>query len=74
MLSIWRDNLKSPAAIKQLLTVLMQTFNYLNPGQTAVVGLYQGHMLLPKEFSGFYQTTMTKETLFPCLVPCALKW
>ena len=38
---VWQDGSKSPATIKHFLTVLMQTFNYLNPGQTAVVGLYQ---------------------------------
>ena len=41
MLPIWRDDSKSPATIKHLLTVLMPTINYLNPRQTAVVGLDQ---------------------------------
>ena len=58
MLPIWRDDSKSPATIKHLLTVLMPTINYLNPRQTAVVGLDQPlyaiakriQWLLPNEY------------------------
>ena len=58
MLPIWWDDSKSPATIKHLLTVLMETINYLNSGQTAVAGLDQPlyaiakwiQWLLPNEY------------------------
>ena len=39
MLPLWRDDSKSLATIKHLSNVLIQTISYLNPGQTAVIGL-----------------------------------
>ena len=41
MLPLWQDDSKSPAMIKHLFNVLIQTTSYLNLGQTAVVGLDQ---------------------------------
>lgn len=41
MLLILRDDSKSPAAIKYLVNVLIQSVDFLNPGQTAVFGFDQ---------------------------------
>ena len=38
MLPIWRDDSKSPATIKRLLNIFIQAIEYLNPGQTSVIG------------------------------------
>ena len=58
MLPLWRDDSKSLATIKHLPNVLIQTISYLNPGQTAVIGLDQPlyaivkriQWLLPNEY------------------------
>ena len=41
MLPIWRDDSKSPATIKHVIDVLMNSTSFLNPGQTAVIGMDQ---------------------------------
>ena len=41
MLPILRDDSKSPATIKHMLNVLIQSISFLNPGQPAVIGFDQ---------------------------------
>ena len=53
MLPILRDNSKSPATIKYLLRVLMQSMHQLNPNQTAVIGFYQPLYALAKKIQWF---------------------
>ena len=48
MMPILRDDSKSPATIKHLINVLIQSINFLNPGQTAVIGLDQPLYALAK--------------------------
>ena len=49
MIPILRDDSKSPATIKHLLNILMQSINFLNPGQAAVIGLDQPLYALAKK-------------------------
>lgn len=49
MLLIWRDDSTSPATIKYVFETLMASTNYLNPGQTSVIGLDQPLYVIAKK-------------------------
>ena len=52
MLPIWRDDSKSPATTKHLLTVLMQSI-ILIPDKLQLLAYINRYMLLPKKLCGF---------------------
>ena len=63
MLPILPDNSKSPATIKYLLRVLMQSMHQLNPNQTAVIGFYQPLYALAKKIQWFQPAKYGQQNL-----------
>ena len=63
MLPILRDNSKSPATIKHLLNVLIQSIRQLNPKQTAVIGFDQPLYALAKTIQWFQPAIYGQQNL-----------
>ena len=63
MLPTLRDNSKSPATIKHLLNVLMQSIHQLNPNQTAVIGFDQPLYVLAKKIQWFQLAIYGRQNL-----------
>ena len=63
MLPILRDNSKSPATIKHLLNVLIQSIHQLNPNQTAVIGFDQPLYVLAKKIQWFQTAIYGRQNL-----------
>ena len=60
MLPILPDDSESSATIKNLINVLIQAVDFLNPRQTAVVGFDQPLTHLRNEFNGINLRYMVK--------------
>ena len=63
MLPILRDDSKSPATIKHLLNVLIQSIHQLNPNQTAVIGFDQPLYTLAKKIPWFQPAIYGQQNL-----------
>ena len=63
MLPILRDDSKSPATIKHLLNVLIQSIHQLNPNQTAVIGFDQSLYVLAKKIQWFQPAIYGRQNL-----------
>ena len=63
MLPILRDDSKSPATIKHLLNVLIQSIYQLNPNQTAVIGFDQPLYPLAKKIQWFQPAIYGQQNL-----------
>ena len=63
MLPIWRDDSKSLASIKHVLDTLMASTNYLNLGQTSVIGFDQLLYAIAKKIQWHCAETYGKDRL-----------
>ena len=63
MLPILRDDSKSPATIKHLLNVLIQSIHQLNPNQTAVIGFDQPLYAFAKKIQWFQPAIYGQQNL-----------
>ena len=69
MLPIWRDDSKSVATIKHVVNILINSTEFLNPGQTAVIGFDQPLYAIAKSLQWQYPSLYGPERLVVMLGP-----